>query len=80
MGNPGDTVPHFEGMSEAESLPLLEFLYQHAVGPDKCYRHMWRAGDVVMWDNRCTMHYAVHDYGDDVRNLHRITIKGDKPF
>ncbi len=80
LGNPGDTVPHFEGMTEAESRPLLDFLYQHAVSPDRCYRHMWREGDVVMWDNRCTMHYAVHDYGDSVRNLHRITIKGDAPF
>ncbi len=80
LGHPGDTVPHFEQMTEDESRPLLDFLYQHAVGPDKCYRHMWRAGDVVMWDNRCTMHYAVHDYGDRVRNLHRITIKGDAPF
>ncbi len=79
LGHPGDTVPHFEDMTEAESQPLLDFLYQQSMGPDRCYRHMWQAGDVVMWDNRCTMHYAVHDYGEEVRNLHRITIKGDKP-
>ena len=80
IGHPGDTVPHCEDMTEAESRPLLEFLYQHSVNPDRCYRHMWQPGDVVMWDNRCTMHYAVHDHGDAVRNLHRITIQGDEPF
>jgi taurine dioxygenase len=80
IGHPGDTVPHFEDMTEAESRPLLDFLYQHASTPDNIYRHMWRPGDVVMWDNRCAMHYAVHDYGTSTRNLHRITIKGDVPF
>jgi len=33
----------------------------------------------VMWDNRCTMHYAVHDYGDDTRDIHRVSIKGSIP-
>ena len=40
---------------------------------------MWRVGDVVMWDNRCTMHYAVHDYGESDRVLNRITMKGEVP-
>lgn len=79
IGHPGDTVPHFKDMTEAESRPLLDFLYAHATTPDNIYRHMWRPGDVVMWDNRCAMHYAVHDYGKSVRNLHRITIQGDIP-
>lgn len=79
IGHPGDTVPHFEGMTEAESRPLLNFLYTHATNYDNCYRHMWRHGDVVLWDNRCSMHYAVHDYGMQTRNLHRITIKGEVP-
>lgn len=80
LGNPGSTVTHFENMSEAESEPLLKFLYEHSVEPDRVYRHHFQNGDVVMWDNRCTMHYAVHDYGDTVtRDLHRISIKGDKP-
>lgn len=79
IGHPGDTVPHFEHMTEAESYPLIDFLYRHSAQPDACYRHMWQPGDLVIWDNRCTMHYAVHDYGDAVRHLHRITIKGDVP-
>ena len=52
------------GMTVAESRPLLDFLYEHSTTPDNVYRHMWQVGDVVMWDNRCTMHYAVHDYGE----------------
>ncbi len=80
LGNPGSTVTHFENMSVEESLPLLQYLYQHSIEPDRVYRHQFRNGDLVMWDNRCTMHYAVHDYGDTaVRDLHRISIKGDQP-
>lgn len=81
IGRPGDTVPRLENMSEAESLPLIRYLYEHSTQPDRIYRHRWRNGDVVMWDNRCTMHYAVHDFGDDAkRDLHRISIKGTVPF
>ena len=80
LGKPGSTVTHFEHMTVEESLPLLQYLYEHSVEPDRVYRHHFETGDVVMWDNRCTMHYAVHDYGDTaVRNLHRISIQGDKP-
>ncbi|MCT9810625.1 TauD/TfdA family dioxygenase [Acidovorax sp. Be4] len=74
-----DNVVGIEGMREAESRPLLNFLYQHSTQPDNIYRHMWRAGDVVMWDNRCTMHYAVHDYGTQERLLNRVTLKGEVP-
>jgi taurine dioxygenase len=73
------TVPVLEDMSEAESRPVLDYLYAHSPKPDRSYRHQWRAGDVVMWDNRCTMHYAVHDHGDAVRIMHRVTIAGDRP-
>ncbi len=40
---------------------------------------MWQEGDVVMWDNRCTMHYAVHDYGEAERILNRVTMAGEVP-
>ena len=75
-----EMVPHFEGMTEAESRPLLDFLYAHGPKPDRSYRHIWQPGDVVMWDNRCTMHYAVHDHGDESeRVMYRVTIAGDCP-
>lgn len=74
LSHPGDSLVCFEDMTDAESRPLLDFLYSHATQPDLVYRHHWRAGDVVMWDNRSTMHYAVHDYGDSERNLSRVTV------
>ena len=74
-----DTVPSFENMTAAESRPILDYLYAHCPKPDRSYRHIWRPGDVVMWDNRCTMHYAVHDHGDADRVMHRVTIAGDRP-
>jgi len=80
IGHPGDTLPHFEDMTEAETRPLLDYLYEHSVQPDRVYRHVWEDGDVVMWDNRCTMHYAVHDHGTATRILHRVTIKGTAPY
>jgi taurine dioxygenase len=80
ISRPVDSVPRFEAMTEAESLPLLRYLYDHSIQPDNVYRHGWSNGDVVMWDNRCTMHYAVHDYRDAVRDIHRISIKGTVPY
>jgi taurine dioxygenase len=74
-----DNVQGIEGMTEAESRPLLDFLYGHSTQPDNVYRHMWRVGDLLMWDNRCTMHYAVHDYGEQERLLNRVTLKGEVP-
>lgn len=79
VGHPGDTMRCFENMTIEESLPLIGYLYEHSTQPDNVYRHRWTAGDIVMWDNRCTMHYAIHDYGDETRSLHRITIAGDTP-
>jgi taurine dioxygenase len=78
VGHP-ETAQQIEGMTKEESRPLLDFLYAHSTQPDNLYRHMWRVGDVVMWDNRCTMHYAVHDYGNADRVLNRITMKGEIP-
>ena len=74
-----ETVTELENMSAEESRPLLDYLYQHSPSPDRTYRHRWHSGDVVMWDNRCTMHYAVHDFGDAPRTMHRVTVRGSKP-
>ena len=77
-GFPG-IISEIEGMTAAESKPILDFLFQHSLNPDGLYRHRWMAGDVVMWDNRTTMHYAVHDYGDARRTMTRLMIKGEEP-
>ena len=70
---------HFEGWSPRESAPLLDQLVADATTPDLTFRHRWSVGDVVMWDNRCALHYAIHDYGQEHRVMHRITVEGSIP-
>ena len=77
--NPG-FVSHIVGVSDAESRHLLDLFYAHITRPEHVVRHRWRAGDVAMWDNRATVHYANRDYGDARRVMHRITLRGDEPF
>jgi taurine dioxygenase len=67
---------HFENMTVEESQPLLNYLYAHAVEPCFTFRHHWQVGDLLMWDNRAVQHYAVDDYGDETRVMHRATILG----
>lgn len=69
----------FVGWSREESRALLEFLFQHAVRPEYQARHHWRAGDLVMWDNRSVLHFAVHDHGDEPRRIHRLQVAGPRP-
>lgn len=73
-------MDEIEGMTIAESKPILAFLFTHATQPDRIYRHRWQEGDVLVWDNRSTMHYAVHDYGDATRELWRVMIEGETPY
>ena len=76
--NVGHTV-RFSGMTEAESAPLLAFLFRHQVRPEFTCRFQWRAGSLAFWDNRCTQHNPVNDYHGHRRVMHRITLAGDKP-
>ncbi|RKS75300.1 taurine dioxygenase [Motilibacter peucedani] len=76
--NPGFTS-HIVGVSEAESRGILDLLYAHITKPEHIVRHRWREGDLAMWDNRSTLHYANRDYGDARRVMHRITLQGDVP-
>lgn len=70
----------FAGMTVPESKPLLDFLAAEATRPENVYRHRWRRNDVIMWDNRAAMHYAVRDYDENqVRIMHRTTALGDRP-
>ena len=71
-----EQVRLFVGMTAAESRPLIEHLTQHAVRPQNVYRHHWRKHDLVMWDNRCTLHMALADYDrTQVRHMERTTVK-----
>jgi taurine dioxygenase len=73
-------MSHIAGMERAESDRLLDALTQHAIQPQYQYRHKWRRGDIVIWDNRCTMHKANADYPAGARRLmHRIIVKGSVP-
>ena len=77
--NPIYTI-RFAGMTEKESDPLLNYLYEQATRPDNIYRHRWKVNDVVMFDNRCAMHYVVLDYGPEMHRLmHRTTAAGERP-
>ena len=69
----------FAGMTEAESRPLLEFLFEHSVKPEFTCRFRWRAGSLALWDNRCAMHNPINDYHGYTRRMHRITLAGDIP-
>ncbi|MGP0030488.1 MAG: TauD/TfdA dioxygenase family protein [Acidimicrobiales bacterium] len=72
-------VTHIDGWGVEESAPLLEYLYRQFAKPEYQYRHHWRVGDLVLWDNRCTQHSVVGDTHGAERVLHRITIAGDTP-
>jgi taurine dioxygenase len=70
---------HIKGWTEAESLPLLQFLWDHQTRPEFTCRFQWRVGSLAFWDNRCAMHNPINDYHGFRRVMHRITLAGDKP-
>lgn len=70
---------HFDGMTREESKPLLDYLVKVGTQPDITMRHSWQEGDIVMWDNRCVMHFAIHDYGGVQRDMQRVAVLGERP-
>ena len=77
--NPGFTAL-LKGFDGPQSAGLLRLLYKHAIQPEFQCRYHWEPGSVAFWDNRATMHYGVHDYGTAHRVMHRVTLRGDRPF
>ncbi|MCG8546084.1 MAG: TauD/TfdA family dioxygenase [Alphaproteobacteria bacterium] len=69
----------FAGMTEEESRPLLEFLFEHAHKPEFTCRFRWEKGSVAFWDNRCLMHKALNDYPGYRRYMNRVTVDGARP-
>ncbi len=70
---------HFKGMSEEESAPILNYLFQHQVRPEFTCRFSWRKGSMAFWDNRAAQHNPVNDYHGFRRVMRRITLAGDRP-
>lgn len=72
---------HIVGLPEEESHALLRTLFQHVVRPEFLYRHRWRVGDLLMWDNCATQHKVSFDYELPLRRrLERTTVEGGVPF
>ena len=72
----GGFTTRFEGWTEKESKPLLDYLYAHAAQPQFHTRFQWRKGSIAFWDNRATWHFAINDYHGERRLMHRITLEG----
>jgi Probable taurine catabolism dioxygenase len=73
------TTAGIVGMSHSESQPILKFLFEHCVQPEFTYRHQWKVGDLIGWDNRCTLHLALADYDfNEPRRLYRTTMLGEQ--
>ena len=74
----GERVSHILGLTEEESAALLGFLNAHATSPEFVYRHRWRVGDIVLWDNRCTCHVALPDFDQtQPRHMLRCSMQGE---
>lgn len=73
-------VSRIEGMANEEAEPLLDRLYEHATRSKYLYRHKWRKGDMVIWDNRSVLHQATTDYDmEEYRYLYRVLLEGEVP-
>ncbi len=71
-----DFTLRFEGWTDAESKPLLDFLYAHAAQAEFTCRFRWANNSIAFWDNRRTWHKAINDYQGQRRLMHRITVEG----
>ena len=75
----GNFVSRFVGLNSSESTALFQLLQNRVTKLENTLRWTWRPGDVAMWDNRATQHYAVADFDVHPREMRRITVAGDVP-
>jgi alpha-ketoglutarate-dependent taurine dioxygenase len=75
----GHFIKQLIGFSSADSRRLFDILQEQVIKLENTVRWTWREGDVAIWDNRATQHYAVDDYGDQHRIMRRVTLDGDVP-
>lgn len=76
----GGFVQHLVGVNRSESKVLYRLFQDRITVPENTIRWDWQKGDLAIWDNRATQHYAVADYGTQHRRMHRITLAGDIPL
>ncbi len=75
----GQRIRSFVGRTEQETAPILDFLNRHATSVEFTYRHQWSLHDLMMWDNRCTIHIAVPNYDKTkIRYTLRTTLLGEE--
>jgi taurine dioxygenase len=75
----GAHTTNFKGMTIEESTPILDYLYRHQTKPEFTCRFKWEVGSLAFWDNRCAQHNPLNDYHGYRREMHRVTLRGDKP-
>ena len=75
----GHFVKKFVGLGSTESAALFRLLQDRVTKLENTVRWSWQPGDLAIWDNRATQHYAVADYDDQYRRLNRVTLAGDIP-
>lgn len=75
----GHFVKHFTGLNQKESAILFNLLQDRVTALENTVRWHWQQGDVAIWDNRATQHYAVADFDEQAREVRRVTVQGDVP-
>ena len=70
-------ISHFEELTEEENKGLINFLKRHISKPEFYYRFKWKKNSVAFWDNRCTAHRGIFDFGQSHRLMHRVAIQGE---
>ena len=69
-------ISHFQELTEEENKTLKEFLQQHIQKPELYCRFQWKNNSIAFWDNRCTAHKGIFDFGQAHRLMHRVAIQG----
>jgi len=75
----GHFVKKIKGLSSSDSNHLFSVLQNHVTRLENTVRWHWKAGDIAIWDNRATQHYAINDYGEKHRVMRRVTLVGEVP-
>ena len=75
----GSFARRITGFSASESTDVLRLLQSYVTRPENTVRWRWQTGDIAMWDNRSTQHYALYDYAGRPRRVQRVTLVGDVP-